>query len=265
MIVLKYCIIVRDNEKSKKIQEILISKIKHEYNDKTPDYVVAVGGDGTIIKASHKYPNAVIFGIHTGHLGHYANYSVDELDIAIENINNSNFKVQKLDVLAAEFVTNSGNIVNDFALNEVTIVSPLRTLILDVWIDNDFLERYRGTGLCISTPSGSTAYNKSLHGSVIDSRLRTMQLTEMAGINSTAYKSLGSPIVLSYERRIKLDLVEGYEARTDLFITVDHISYSLRDLKSLYIFYNNKTINMAYNKPEEFVNRINRSFLISKE
>ncbi len=265
MINMKYCIIVRDNGNSKQIQDFLISKIKHEYSDINPDYVIAIGGDGTIIKAGHKYPNALIFGIHTGHLGHYANYSVEDIDVVIDNINNNTYNIQDLDLLSAEFVTESGNIVNDFALNEVTIVSPLRTLILDVYIDNDFLERYRGTGFCISTPSGSTAYNKSLHGSVIDNRLKSMQLTEIAGINSTAYKTLGSPIVLSHERRIKLDVAEGFEVPEDLFITVDHISYSLKDLKSLYIFYNNKTLKMAYNKPENFINRISRSFLISKK
>ena len=262
---MKYCIILRDNDESKKIEDLLLSKIKIEYDDKNPDYVIAVGGDGTIIKAGHKYPNAVIFGIHTGHLGHYANYSVEDIDILIDNINNNTFNIQNLDVLSAEFVTESGNIVNDFAINEVTIVSPLRTLILDVNIDDDFFERYRGTGLCISTPSVSTAYNNSLHGSVIDYRLKAMQLTEIAGINSTAYKTLGSPIVLSYDRRIKLELARGYEVPKDVFITVDHISYSIKDLKCLYIFYDNKKMKMAYNKPEEFINRISRSFLISKK
>ena len=262
---MKYCIVVKDNLESKKIRDLLISKIKIEYEEKNPDYVIAVGGDGTIIKAGHKYPDAVIFGIHTGHLGHYSNYSVEDIDVLIDNVNNNTFKIQNLDVLSAEFVTESGNIVNDFALNEVTIVSPLRTLILDVHIDNEYLERYRGTGLCISTPYGSTAYNKSLHGSVIDYKLKAMQLTEIAGINSIAYKTLGSPIVLSYDRRIKLELAEGFEVPKDIFITVDHISYSIRDLKCLYIFYNDKTLKMGYNNPEEFVNRISRSFLISKK
>ncbi len=265
MISVKYCIIVRDNNESMKIKEHIISKLNIEYDDKKPDYVIAIGGDGTIIKAGHKYPDSIIFGIHTGHLGHYANYSVDDVDILIDSINNETFNIQKLDVLSAEFVTKSGNIVNDFALNEVTIVSPLRTLILDVFIDDGFLERFRGTGLCISTPSGSTAYNKSLHGSVIDYRLKAMQLTEIAAINSTAYMTLGSPVVLAYDRRIKLDIADRFEIPDDLFITVDHISYSLKDLKTLYIFYDNKSLKMAYNKPEDFINRINRSFLISKK
>ena len=263
--VMKYCIVVRDNNESKEIHDKIIYRVKLEYDEKKPDYVIAIGGDGTIIKSGHKYPDAIIFGIHTGHLGHYANYSIDDLDILIDNINNATFKVQNLDLLSAEFVTESGNIVNDFALNEVTIVSPLRTLMLDVFIDDGYLERYRGTGLCISTPSGSTAYNKSLHGSVLDNRLKAMQLTEIAGINSTAYKTLGSPIVFSYDRRIKLEIVEEFEIAKDIFITVDHISYSIKDLKSLYIFYDNKTLKMAYNEPEKFINRISRSFLISKK
>ncbi len=51
-----------------------------------PELVIAVGGDGTIIKASHQYPNAVIFGVHTGHLGFYANYGVEDVEVLIDNI-----------------------------------------------------------------------------------------------------------------------------------------------------------------------------------
>ena len=262
---MNYCFVIRDDNESKNIKDLLTKKIKYDISDKNPDFVIAIGGDGTIIRASHKYPDAIIFGIHTGHLGHYANYTVEDVDVLVDDINNGTYKIQQLDLLSAEFVTKGGRIVNDYALNEVTIVSPLRTLILDVTIDDEFLERYRGTGLCISTPSGSTAYNKALHGSIIDYNLKAMELTEIAGINSTAYKTLSSPIVLSYDRRIKLEMVEGIEAPKDVFITVDYISYSINDLKTLYIFYNNKHLKMAYHKPEEFIKRITRSFLISKK
>jgi NAD+ kinase len=262
---MNYCIIIRDNDESLKIKQEIMNRINHNYDEKNPDFVVAIGGDGTIIKASHTYPNAIIFGIHSGHLGYYANYSSNDIDILVDDINNGSFKVENVDLLSAEFVTKSGNIVNDIALNEVTIVSPLRTLMLDIYIDNSYLERFRGTGVCISTPTGSTAYNKSLHGSVVDTKLKIMQMTEIAGINSNAYRTLSSPLVLSSDRRIKLDLVDGHEKKNDVFITVDHISYSIKDLKCLYIFYDNKKMKMAYNKPEEFINRISRSFLISKK
>lgn len=254
-----YFIINRKDKKSEDIKEQLKQRIIHTYDELSPELVIAVGGDGTILKAAHQYPNAVIFGIHTGHLGFYANYGINDLDILIENINTGNYKIDNLDLLSCQIVDYNDNVIEANALNEITIVTPPRTLILDVYIDDNFFEKFRGTGMCISTPSGSTAYNKSLHGSVIDSSLKSMQLTEIAGINSNAYRTLSSPLVLSHERRISLNSCIAQE----VFITVDNISYSIKDFKSLKIFYNNKTFKMAYYNQEGFFKRINRTFLLS--
>ena len=159
---MSYCCLVREDKASLEIEKEIKTRIKLSYNDVDPEIVVAIGGDGTIIKASHLYPNAIIFGIHTGHLGFYANYSVDELDLLIDDINNKNYCIEKLKLLSCEIEDSLGNVIKENALNEITVVTPPRTLTLDVKIDGEFLERFRGTGLCISTSSGSTVYNKLL-------------------------------------------------------------------------------------------------------
>ena len=80
-----------------------------------------------------------------------------------------------------------------------------RTLVCDVYINEDYLERFRGNGLCISTPSGSTALNRSLGGSVVASSLPSLQLSEIAGIHHNAYRSLQSSLVLDASTTITLD------------------------------------------------------------
>ena len=254
-----YTIIIRSDEKSSKLKEYLIKQIKHTYVDSNPDIVIAIGGDGTILKAAHSYPLATIFGIHTGHLGFYANYNIDTIDEVINSINSGDYKIDELPLLSCKIISKSNEIYSN-ALNEITIVTPPRTLRLDVFIDNEFLERFRGTGFCISTPSGSTAYNKSLHGSVVDSSVKCIQITEIAGINSNAYRTLSSPLILNQDRFVRFDAVNEIE---DVFITVDHISYKVSDFKSLEIFNDNKKLKLAYNKHESFIKRINRTFLIS--
>ena len=263
---MKYCILSRDFEESNKIKEYIKLNLKHEYNNNNPDIVIAIGGDGTIIKAAHEYPKAILFGIHTGHLGFYANYLVNDVDLLINDINTNNYNIEEYSLLQAEFVSKNGTVTNDFALNEVTISSPLRTLTLDVYIDDHFLEKYRGTGLCISTPSGSTAYNKSLHGAVVDNLVNVIQLTEIAGINSNAYRTISSPMVLSDKRRIKLEVeAKTYQETSDLFITADHVSYPVKELKTLYIFLSGKKLKMASHDKKNFMDRITRTFLVSKE
>ncbi len=254
---MNYCIVVRDDKDSHLIEKRIKDNIILNYNDKNPDLVVAVGGDGTIIKATHLYPSAIIFGVHTGHLGFYANYSKDEIDLLINDINNNSFEVENLKKLTCEIETIDGKLIYADALNEITVVTPPRTLILDVNIDDEFLERFRGTGLCISTPSGSTAYNKSLGGGVVDSSLDIMQLTEMAGINSNSYRTLSSPLILASNRRIELKSIDDIE----VYITVDHLNYLINHFKSIIVYYDCKVAKMAYHNHENFLKRIKRTFL----
>lgn len=260
---MKYALISRDRDKSLEVANFIKSNIQGEEDLHNPEVVIAVGGDGTILKAVHMYPNAVIFGVHTGHLGFYANYdSATELNQLVDDINNGSYNINEVDILEAIFRDKKGRVTTDFALNEFTIVCPPRTLRLDVFIDDEYFERFRGTGFALSTPTGSTAYNKSLDGSVIDTSLSVMQLTEIAGINSNSYRTLSSPLVLSSERTVRL-LAKEYKA--DVYITADHISYKVDDFDMISIAYKKKAIKMAYHKNETFLNRINRTFIISKD
>ncbi len=254
---MSFCVICRDKDKSKEIKHELLDKINDTYDEINPDLVIAVGGDGTIIKAVHQYPNAVIFGVHTGHLGFYAKYNVDDLDVLINDINNKEYNVEEVELLSINAKDDSNVILNK-AINEISIVSPLRAMVLDVYIDAELLEHYKGTGLCISTPAGSTAFNKSLNGSIIESELKTIQLTEIAGINSNAYRTLSSPLVLNSNRVITLKSNNPI----NIFITVDYLSYEIKNFKEMVIKYNGEIAKMAYHNKESFIERLKRTFLI---
>ena len=254
---MKYYIFCRNDDKSQKISEKIKKSLTLILDDKSPDIVIAIGGDGTILKAFHSYPNAIIFGIHTGSLGFYANYGVDDVDMLIESINSCSYNIECMDLLNCKLIDFDNNIIENNALNEITIVNPTKTLIIDVSIDDSYFEKFRGTGMCISTPSGSTAYNKSLHGSVIDSSIKCMQLTEIAGINSNAYRTLASPLVLSKDRRIKL----FSDTPLNIYVTVDTVAYTVNNFKEINISYSEKVLKMGYSTLEGFFNRINRTFL----
>ncbi len=254
-----YTVVVRDQDRSQEVLDVITKKVKLDRDDKNPDIVIAIGGDGTILKAFHLYPKSLLFGIKTGTLGFYSNYLGTDLDKMIDDINNQTYSVSELDLLKIAFIDKDGNKKEDIALNEITVVSPLRTLRLDVYVDELYLERFRGTGVCVSTPSGSTAYNKSLHGAVIDSDLSVMQLTEIAGINSNAYRTLSSPLILSNERTILLKAVDFDKT----FITVDNKQYSVENLNAVRISINEDKLRMAYHDYESFYKRLQRTFLIS--
>ena len=203
---MSYAIVTKEDEKSYKIRDFLIDKIKDEYDETKPTKVITVGGDGTFLKAVHMFEknidNIVFFIYNTGHLGYFSNYDDDSLNALIEQVNSNEYKVSQYSMLDYKINTSDG-IIEGRALNEVTIINPTRTLMLDVFMDNVLLEHFRGTGVCISTPAGSTAYNKSLGGAVIDASLDAFQVTEIASINS---KIFHTHLLLFYLSVMRLNL-----------------------------------------------------------
>lgn len=100
---------------------------------------------------------------------------------------------------------------------------------MDVEIKGDLFETFRGDGLCISTPSGSTAYNKALGGAIIHPSLPSIQLSEMASINNRVFRTIGSPLVLPQHHTCMLKPVND----VDFHITIDHLFLLQKKVKSI--------------------------------
>src|SRR5699024_7741323 len=120
-------------------------------------------------------------GVHTGHLGFYDDWVPDEVEKLIIEIVKSPFQIVDYPLLEVIIRFKSVGTENRFlALNEATIKTADGSVVFDVENKGEHFETFRGDGLCISTPSGSTAYNKALGGGIIHPSLEAIQLTEMA-------------------------------------------------------------------------------------
>lgn len=254
-----YTIVTKQDEYSLELAEIMKKKITLEYDEKNPDIVISIGGDGTILKSLHTYSdradNITIFSINTGHLGFITNFTVEEIDKVASMINTGDYVTETVGLIDYEVKTSLDTFYG-VALNEVTCINPTRTLIVDVMVNGEELELFRGTGLCISSPFGSTGYNKSLHGSVIDPNLNCFQVTEIASINSRAYRTLSSPLILSSDKTVT---IENNESQ-DTWVTVDNTSYRLTNFKSLRVGYSKHNVKMACNNIE-FIGRLKKAFI----
>lgn len=255
MKMLSYTIVHKMDEQSIDIAKIIEDKMLLRRDDVRPNIVFTIGGDGTFLRACHKYPTATFFGVHTGHLGFYSNFGVADLASLIESINLNNYKINRIPLLSVQVCAD--NTYNFTALNEMTLICPPRTLRLDVYINDEFFEHFRGTGMCVSTPSGSTAYNKSLGGAIIDHNIKAMQLTEIAGINSITYETINSPLVLGPSYQIELAAVGRYK---NIFLTVDTLSIELQNFKKLKAYMGNFYVKVGVNENINFISRIKRSF-----
>lgn len=258
----KYSLVVKQDEKSQIIAAELKNKLKGilEYDDSTPDLIISVGGDGTMLYALHQFyhlvSNVYFLGVHTGTLGFYTDYMASEVDQLVNDIKEDKYEISKRSILETTLYTSTSE-KKYYSLNEVRIENTHYTQVLDVYINNEHLETFRGNGICVSTPSGSTAYNKSLGGSVIHPCLQAMQLTEIAGIHHNAYRSLGSSLILGSDHVITLKAKDAKDA----ILGVDQHVYPLEDFNKVEIRLANSTMKCIQYRPLTFVSRIRRSFI----
>ena len=225
-----------------------------------PDVVFSVGGDGTFLQAVHTYLDKLdsikFVGINYGSLGFFCGYTKEDIPELIKELKNG-LSVKQYSLLKGE-IKYQNNEQEIYALNEIRIENPFHTLISDVFIDDEKLETFRGNGLMVCSSLGSSAYNKSLGGSLIDSDLNALELTEIAGLDNNIFHSLRSSLVLSGNKKISF--------KGDLSSTVvgyDNLSIQKEDnLKEVTISVSNKKVNIVYSKNNSYINKIRKSFVL---
>lgn len=166
--------------------------------DPKAELIVCVGGDGSFLKTLHKYqfPDIPFIGVNTGHLGFFQELHPDQLDEFIFKYKNQSYEVQSLKTVRAEIEV-GGTSFTHLALNEIIIKGERsQSVHLNLSIDDSFIERFSGDGVLIATPAGSTAYNYALGGSIVDPRLKLLQITPIGPMNTTAYRSFTSSVIL---------------------------------------------------------------------
>lgn len=133
------------------------------------DMVVAFGGDGTILWAARVVGllGIPILGVNLGKLGFLAEFSPDDIEQAITDLAQGRYRIEERLALEASSPARPGrtfSAVNDFVLDKAR---SSRLIDVEVSIDGAFAVTYRGDGLIVSTPTGSTAYALSNGGPII--------------------------------------------------------------------------------------------------
>ena len=147
-----------------------------------------------------------------------------------------------------------------YCLNEFSIRSNIiRTFVLDVIIDDKLFETFLGDGLIISTPTGSTAYNKSVKGAVVDPLLKCFQVTELASVNNNKYRTLGSSFILSGERKLKLHVHQ--DGNDFPLMAADNEALGIRKVENVEIELSDKIIKTVKLKDNSFWEKVQRIHL----
>ncbi len=134
------------------------------------DMALSLGGDGTFLTtvmwvSRHGVP---ILGINLGHLGYLTACCLDESTEVIDDVLAGNYRIEQRTMLQVE--CDAVEIEHPWALNEVAILrhDTSSMLDMDTRLRNRALTVYRGDGLIVSTPTGSTAYNMSVGGPILE-------------------------------------------------------------------------------------------------
>ncbi|WP_299551811.1 NAD kinase [Seonamhaeicola sp.] len=172
--------------------------------DTSFDFLISVGGDGTILRAITfvKDIDIPIIGLNTGRLGFLATIQVDAIEQALQNIIDGKYKISERSLLSVETSPENEEIASlNFALNEVGISRKNTTSMITVetLLNGEYLTSYWSDGLIISTPTGSTGYSLSCGGPVMAPDTNGFVLTPIAPHNLSA-----RPLVISDTTEIQL-------------------------------------------------------------
>lgn len=168
------------------------------------DIVVAFGGDGTILSTANDVGESgvPILGVNMGGLGFLAEVIVEELQETVDILINKRYSI--LERMLLQVTVCEKNDTKDFtALNDVVIdkgTTP-RLIMVDVMVDQAYLNTYRSDGIIVATPTGSTAYSLSAGGPLLVPTMDAIIVTPICPHSLTV-----RPIVLSDKSRLKVSV-----------------------------------------------------------
>ncbi len=195
------------------------------------DFLVSLGGDGTLlslVRQSYAYKKPVV-GINAGTLGFLADVTIEDVEMFLEQLLTDEYRIDHRMMIAGRIEKKSGETKAFFALNDVVITGskPSKMVQINASILGGKFNTYRGDGVIISTPTGSTAYNLAAGGPVV------YPLTKAFIITPISAHSLGNqrPLVVPADFSIEFD-ADGYE----VIATIDGQEvYALEEGDILYV------------------------------
>ncbi|MBD1380129.1 NAD kinase [Metabacillus arenae] len=254
----------KENELIEKVSSLM--KLAEQYDftvveeHSKANIIVSIGGDGAFLQAVRKTnfrDDCLYVGIATkGTISLYCDFKVDEPDKIIQAMTEEQIEVRKYPIIDVTVDDKS----HFHCLNELSIkTSIIKTIVIDVFIDDFHFETFRGDGMIISTPTGSTAYNKSVNGAVVDPFLPCMQISELASLNNNRYRTLGSPFILSSNRKLTLKVVQ--DGNDYPIIGLDNEAMSIKHVESVELELTGKIIKTVKLKDNSFWHKVQRTFL----
>ncbi len=176
--------------------------------------VIVLGGDGTILRAARNAAASGIplIGVNLGTMGYLAEVDSDDLEEALDRLISGNFTKERRMMLSGRVVSAGGqredsqSTAKDRALNEIAITrkGSLQIIVFYIYVNGQLLYTCHADGILVATPTGSTGYNLSAGGPIVEPHAELILLTPICphSMNSRT-------IVLSAQDRVVIEIGEN--------------------------------------------------------
>lgn len=145
--------------------------------------IIVLGGDGTLLRAARATAalDIPLIGVNLGTLGYLAEVESGNLDQALESLLEDNFTKEKRMMLSGKkrATDHAEKPIKYYALNDVVIArhGPLQMITFHIYVNGQLLNTYHADGILIATPTGSTGYNLSAGGPIVEPKADIILLT----------------------------------------------------------------------------------------
>lgn len=206
-------------EKNFDLEEIKVFDSFNACNETFSDLelLIVLGGDGTLLSVAREICNKTsvpIFGINIGNLGFLSSIEISDIDMAIEKIKKNKYTIDSRMLLHCHSGESSDERI-DNALNDIVVARGIlsRMVKFQVYVDDKLYSTFKGDGLIVATPTGSTAYSFSAGGPFVYPNLDLITLTPICPHGKNV-----PTIVLDGNSKIEIIPENGEE---EIYLTID--------------------------------------------
>jgi NAD+ kinase len=244
----KFFLVFDKTKSSLKIKSLILKKIKVTTLKKS-NIIIVIGGDGFMLQTLKKLYRSknFFYGINSGNYGFLMNKFSNKK--FIKNLKSSH--IIKIHPLQMRVKTNDGKIKKSIAINEVSILrqSKQASSISITTNKKDLIKNLISDGVLVSTPAGSTAYNLSAYGPILNLNSNKLAITPISPFRPRRWKG----IIISDKSKIVIKNLNS--KKRPISAVADN--FEVRNAKIIYINSNKKIIfNLLYDNNNSLYKKI---------
>jgi NAD+ kinase len=154
---------------------------REQLGTRRPDFLIVLGGDGTLLSAARAVaPFGIpILGVNLGSLGFLTEVPLADLYPTLRAVDAKDCEIEVRSMVQAHLRRDGQQLAEAHALNDVVIskTTIARLASFDIYINGEYVTNYRGDGLIVSTPTGSTAYSLAAGGPILVPQVEALEIT----------------------------------------------------------------------------------------